>query len=271
MQVADLETRLSHAPARSEAARWMLRHRRWLVALAVLGVALLGFAALHALLAEVRLKEVRAALHAIPDGRIVLALGLTIGSYLCLTLYDVLALRAIGRPLPWRTAALASFTSYTVSHNLGLSLLTGGSARYRVYASAGLELGDVARVTLLASATFWGGVAVVGAAALLLAGAPVDLGVVTIVPLAGHVAGAALLLGDRSAVRRARLGPGADRPGRFHAAGAAARDHGGADRRRGDRPDARRDDALYPDPRFFRAAARPVPRSLMRSGWSRCW
>jgi phosphatidylglycerol lysyltransferase len=194
VQVADLETRLSRAPARSGAAQWILRHRRWLVALAVLVVASLGFAALHALLAEVRLKEVRAALHGIPDERIGLALLLTIGSYLCLTLYDLLALRAIGRPLPWRTAALASFTSYTVSHNLGLSLLTGGSARYRVYANAGLELGDVARVTLLASATFWGGVAVVGAAALFFAGAPIDLGVVTIAPLAGHVVGAVLLL-----------------------------------------------------------------------------
>ncbi|MES2450333.1 MAG: bifunctional lysylphosphatidylglycerol flippase/synthetase MprF [Pseudomonadota bacterium] len=195
MQVADLETRLIHAKARSGTAQWMLRHRRWLVAAAVLAVALLGFAALRGLLAEVRLKEVRAALHAIPDGSIGLALALTVGSYLCLTLYDVLALRAIGRPLPWRTAALASFTSYTVSHNLGLSLLTGGSARYRVYAAAGLELGDVARVTLLASATFWGGVAVVGAAALFFAATPIELGIVTIAPLAGHLAGAALLGG----------------------------------------------------------------------------
>lgn len=194
MQVADLETRLSRASTRSVAA-WMLRYRRWLVALAVLAVALFGFAALHSLLAEVRLKEVRAALHDIPDERIGLALALTVGSYLCLTLYDVLALLAIGRPLPWRTAALASFTSYTVSHNLGLSLLTGGSARYRVYANAGLELGDVARVTLLASASFWGGVALIGAAALLVTGGPVDLGIVTIAPVAGHVAGAALLAG----------------------------------------------------------------------------
>jgi phosphatidylglycerol lysyltransferase len=194
VQVADLETGLTRA-GRSGAAGWIRRHRRLLVGLAVLAMALLGFEALHALLAEVRLKEVRAALHDIPDGRIVLALALTAGSYLCLTLYDALALRAIGRPLPWRTAALASFTSYTVSHNLGLSLLTGGSARYRVYAAAGLELADVARVTLLASATFWGGVIMVAAASLFLAGAPVDLGILTITPLAGHAAGAALLAG----------------------------------------------------------------------------
>ena len=74
MQVADLETRLSRASTGSVAA-WMLRYRRWLVALAVLAVALLGFAALHSLLAEVRLKEVRAALHDIPDERIGLALA----------------------------------------------------------------------------------------------------------------------------------------------------------------------------------------------------
>ena len=41
-----------------------------------------------------------------------------------LALYDRFALRVIDRTLPWRTYALASFTSYTLSHNLGLSLLT---------------------------------------------------------------------------------------------------------------------------------------------------
>ena len=193
MQVADLEAGLTPGEAQPGAASWMLRHRRLLVGLAVLAMALLGFAALHGLLAEVRLRDVRAALHDIPSGRIVLALALTAGSYLCLTCYDLLALRAIGRPLPWRTAALASFTSYAISNNLGLSLLTGGSARYRVYAAAGLELPDVARVTLLASATFWGGVIAVAAAGLSLAGAPIDLGVLTIAPVAGHVAAAILL------------------------------------------------------------------------------
>lgn len=124
----------------------------------VTGLAVLGFLALSHLLRDVHLHDVRSALAALPADRVGLALLFTACSYAALTLYDVLALRAIGRPLPYRTAALASFTSYTLSHNLGLALLTGGSARYRAYSAAGLGMGDVARVVAIASFTFWAGV-----------------------------------------------------------------------------------------------------------------
>ena len=124
----------------------------------VAALAALGLVALYHLLHAVRPHEITAALAALPSSRIALAVLFTAGSYVTLTFYDVLALRAIGRPLPYRTAALASFTSYTLSHNLGLSLLTGGSARYRVYSAAGLSMGDIARVVAIASFTFWGGV-----------------------------------------------------------------------------------------------------------------
>lgn len=134
------------------------RNRTTLSVAVVIILAALGFVALNHLLHEVRLHDVRAAVHALGTRTLLLAALLTTVSYLTLTLYDVLALRAIGRPLPYRTAALASFTSYTLSHNLGLSLLTGGSARYRIYSAAGLGVGDVARVVGIASATFWGGV-----------------------------------------------------------------------------------------------------------------
>ena len=65
-------------------------------------------------------------------------------------------MRLLGRRLKWRTAALASFTSYALSHNLGLSLITGGSARLRVYGAAGVPPADVARIIALASLSFWG-------------------------------------------------------------------------------------------------------------------
>ena len=129
-------------------------------------LALLGFAALDHLLHEVSVHEIRHAWHAMPADQLLLAAALTCTSYLMLTLHDVMALRAIHRPLPYRTAALASFTSYTLSHNLGLSLLTGGSARDRMYSAARLDLGDIARVIALAGATFWGGVIVLSGAML---------------------------------------------------------------------------------------------------------
>jgi len=157
------------------------RHRRLVTVAVVLLLTVVGFAALESLTREIRYADVRAAVRALSVPRTLFALALTAGSYLALTFYDVLALRLIGRPLPWRTAALASFTSYTLSHNLGLSLLTGGSARYRVYVAAGLDGMDVARVIALAGATFWTGVVTVTGVALL--------------SLSGEVAVAGLTLG----------------------------------------------------------------------------
>jgi phosphatidylglycerol lysyltransferase len=151
---------------RVAAADLFRRHRKLLSVGVVLLLAALGLAALGHLLEEVHLHQVRDAWHALPASRLYAAAGLTAISYLTLTLYDVSALRTIGRPLPYRTAALASFTSYTLSHNLGLSLLTGGSARYRIYSAAGLSFGDIARVVMIAGATFWSGVFVLGGAML---------------------------------------------------------------------------------------------------------
>lgn len=170
--------------------RMLRRPLLWLLAIALIAI---GIAALHGLLDEVRPGAVRAALHATAPHRIALAALFTAASYLLLTLYDALAVRTIGRRLPWKTTALAAFTSYTLSHNLGFSLLTGGSARLRTYRAAGLSIADVARITLIASATFWSGVLAMTAAALLLARHPLAIGAVTVAVAAQRWLGMTLL------------------------------------------------------------------------------
>ncbi|RZM34478.1 MAG: UPF0104 family protein, partial [Sphingomonas sp.] len=159
---------------------WMRRHRLVLSIAAMLLLAVLAIVALERLTQEIRFADVRSAVHALSPTQLTAAIGFTALSYLMLTLYDVVALRIIGRALPWRTAALASFTSYTLSHNLGLSLLTGGSARYRVYTAAGLDGPDVGRVIGIAGVTFWVGIAAVAGVALLLQGAPITFAGVTV-------------------------------------------------------------------------------------------
>lgn len=171
------------------------RQKRIAIIVVTLALTALAFVALDRLTHEVRYSDVRGALHAITPLRLLAALGLTAASYLALTFYDVLALRVIGRPLPWRTAALASFTSYTLSHNLGLGLLTGSSARYRIYVAAGLDGPDVARVVALAGATFWGSVVSVAALAMTLGTVPVALGTLALAPEATRLAGLAVLVG----------------------------------------------------------------------------
>ena len=84
--------------------------------------------------------------------------------YFTLTFYDLFALRTIGADhVPYRVAALAGFTSYSVGHNVGASVFTGGAVRYRIYSAWGLSAIDVAKICFVAGLTFWlGNVAVLG-------------------------------------------------------------------------------------------------------------
>jgi uncharacterized membrane protein YbhN (UPF0104 family) len=77
-------------------------------------------------------------------------------AYFTLTFYDLFALRTIGRrDVPYRVAALAGFTSYSVGHNVGASVFTGGAVRYRIYSAWGIDAVDVARICFIAGLTFW--------------------------------------------------------------------------------------------------------------------
>jgi phosphatidylglycerol lysyltransferase len=75
-----------------------------------------------------------------------------------LTLYDVLALRHIGRTLPYRRVALASFTAYAFSHALGFASVIGPSVRYRIYTPMGLSAGEVAETSAFVVVTFMTGI-----------------------------------------------------------------------------------------------------------------
>ncbi|MGJ4946384.1 lysylphosphatidylglycerol synthase transmembrane domain-containing protein [Bradyrhizobium sp. HKCCYLS1011] len=87
---------------------------------------------------------------------IALALLLIIMSYASLTLYDLLALRTIGRrDVPFRMVALASFTSYPIAHGIGAVALIAPVIRYRVYSRYKLGAIDIANVSFLTGLTFW--------------------------------------------------------------------------------------------------------------------
>src|SRR5438034_2302373 len=72
------------------------------------------------------------ALTEIPPGHIVLAALCVVGAFATLTFYDFFALRTIGKKnVPYRVAALPSFTSYSIGHNIGATLFTGDAIRFR--------------------------------------------------------------------------------------------------------------------------------------------
>ena len=87
---------------------------------------------------------------------IALALIMVTASYASITLYDWLALHTMGRrDVPYRIAALASFTSYPIAHGIGAVALISPVIRYRIYSRNGLGAMGVAKICFLTGLTFW--------------------------------------------------------------------------------------------------------------------
>jgi glycosyltransferase 2 family protein len=96
------------------------------------------------------------ALTEISPARIALAALCVVGAFCTLTFYDFFALRTIGKyHVPYRIAAMSSFTSYTVGHNIGATVFTAGAIRFRIYSDYGLTAIDVAKICFLSGLTFW--------------------------------------------------------------------------------------------------------------------
>jgi glycosyltransferase 2 family protein len=157
------------------------------------------FALTH-LLKKVDYNEVFEVVRSTKPGIIALAAILVATSYGSLTLYDLLALRTIGRAdIPYRIAALASFTSYPIAHGVGAVSLVSPIIRYRIYSHGGLGAFDVAKICFLTGLAFWlGNLTTLGFGLLY---APDAISVIDLLPpQANQWLAAALLLGVASFV-----------------------------------------------------------------------
>ena len=119
------------------------------------------------IVSEIDVNELKSAFTAASLRQIGLAVLFTAISYSLLTCYDAIALRQLKLQIPYRTTALASFTSYAVSFTLGFPLLTAGTVRYWIYSPKGVSPGRVASLTVIAGVTFWLGMALVLAWSLI--------------------------------------------------------------------------------------------------------
>jgi uncharacterized membrane protein YbhN (UPF0104 family) len=142
-----------------------MRNWKYLIAAAAIGLAAL---LLYRALSRYSLEQLVAAVSAVPAPRLLGAAGFAAASYLSLTFFDYLALRYVGRPLPYPKAALASFTALSLGHNVGLAALSSGAVRYRFYSRWGLRAGEVAKVIVFCGITVGLGLLTLGGAALLL-------------------------------------------------------------------------------------------------------
>lgn len=172
----------------------------WIAAALSVAIVAIASVTLLRVCREIEFAKVVAALQTESSKGLLLSSLFVVAGYLALTCYDAFALRAIGRTdVPYRVAALASFTSYTIGHNFGAAIFTTGVVRYRIYCAWGLSVGEITRIALITALTYWLGSAfVLGCGMALTPGAagaldhlpgPINrlIGLATLAAIAGYL------------------------------------------------------------------------------------
>lgn len=99
---------------------------------------------LDRVLHEYHLRDIAEAIRRVPASGIIASVVISAAGYLALILYDYIALRFVGRPLPLRTVLIPSFASFAVSNSAPASVVTAGGVRYRLYEPHGLTAQEAA-------------------------------------------------------------------------------------------------------------------------------
>ncbi|WMJ01175.1 bifunctional lysylphosphatidylglycerol flippase/synthetase MprF [Pseudomonas chlororaphis subsp. aurantiaca] len=150
----DTDTVTANQPVAASRLRWLellSKYRQpigMVVTLLLFGIALI---ACRHLLSELDLYALHDSILDVPKPALLGALAATVVGFVILLGYEWSASRYAGVNLPPRTLALGGFTAFAIGNAIGLSLLSGGSVRYRLYARHGVGAGDVAHMTLFAS------------------------------------------------------------------------------------------------------------------------
>ena len=142
--------------------------RRWVtVGVSVAAVSLAAFL-LYRTFSRYSWQELVDSVASVPVGNLLLAGLFAALSYLCLTGFDWMATRYVGKRLPYPQVALASFLSLSMGHTIGMAALSSGMIRYRFYSRWGLSNEEVAKVILFCGLTVGIGLIALGGAGLLV-------------------------------------------------------------------------------------------------------
>jgi uncharacterized membrane protein YbhN (UPF0104 family) len=123
---------------------------------------------------------------------ILLALALSVVSFLLMGAIEWVGLRWTGARVPLGATQVGSFLANAIAHAIGANLLISGAIRARFYDRYGVSLSQVAGTTLFAALSFGVGLAALSGAGLLLA-SQADLARTAIPPPVGRALGAALV------------------------------------------------------------------------------
>ena len=149
-------------------AGWLQRNRHLIglgLSLLLFGLALV--ACWH-LVREINPDQVRESLAAVSPQALFGALLATVLGFAVMLAYEWSASRYADVDLPPPILALGGFCAFAIGNAVGLSALSGGSVRYRLYGRNGLSAGDVARMSLFASLSLGVSLPILAALAALL-------------------------------------------------------------------------------------------------------
>ena len=131
-----------------------------------LGLFGLGLYALHHLLQPVHPGDIMRQMRATPWHVLIVAFGATALGYTALIGYDFWALKFLEKKLPLRVVALGGFLGYAFGNTIGVSVLSGGAVRYRIYSAFGLNAFEVAALASYIAIAMGTGLSLVGVLAL---------------------------------------------------------------------------------------------------------
>ena len=158
-------TETPSTPATTSAfARWMRNLGPVLLGLVLFGM---GVFALYRLLKPVDPHDVLAQVKAMPWPIFAKAVTATALGYVALIGYDWSALRYLGKQVPLRIVAIGGFLGYSFGNTVGVSVVSGGAVRYRIYSAFGLNAFEVAAVSTFVALAFGVGITVVGLGAMI--------------------------------------------------------------------------------------------------------
>ncbi len=154
-------------PSESEQTTWQrISHYVW----PIVGLVVAGFA-VYLLIRELRhisLHDIMMSIRHVPPLRWFGAFVAAGFAYTALAWYDRIALQYLHKHLSWPFIAVASFTSYALSHNIGASVFSGAVVRYRAYSVKGLTAAEVGVLVAMTAFTFGLGVIIISGIELVI-------------------------------------------------------------------------------------------------------
>lgn len=110
----------------------------------------------------------------LPPWRFLLSMLFCILSYFFICVNEALLFKHLKYPFPFRKIAFVSFISTAITHNIGYSIISGGSLRFRYYKTMGVSVMDITIFIGLHGLFFWIGFFLLGGSIFLIKPLPIS-------------------------------------------------------------------------------------------------